>query len=157
MSDSTSFASLLPVGPIQRVIVCGSREWQTSRPILDGLIAIYNRELRRFEVVHGGARGADYLAGQLAFWFGLSERPILADWDRLGRRAGFERNTRMLALSPNLVLAFKDGFDYTLRRGGTEHMCRIALESNPPVPVLLYSTARGWERLTTTTQSPSEV
>lgn len=149
MSDPASLASLLPVGPIQRVIVCGSRKWTDRIPIEGALRLLVPHKPC---IIQGNARGADYLAGQSAYACGLTDIPVPVTLylDGPWPRAGNNRNTRMLALSPNLVLAFKDGFDYTLRRGGTEHMCRIALESKPPVPVLLYSTARGWERLANT-------
>lgn len=152
MSDPAFQASvvpLLPVGPIRRVIVCGSRDWADGHVIEVALSTIASLQHTPVEIIHGGARGADRLAGQCASKLGLKERAELADWVGRGRGAGFERNARMLALSPspNLVLAFKDSFDYTLRRGGTEHMCRIALATNPPTPVLLYSTAHGWERV----------
>lgn len=145
----SDLTTLLPPGsgPLNRVIVCGSRDWQLAQPIHAAFNTLYGTVNggRRFEVIHGGARGADYLAGQVATWLGLTIRVELADWVGKGRGAGMERNRRMLDLAPDLVLAFKDGFDMTMRRGGTENMCRISLEAG--VPVLLYSTGQGWQYL----------
>lgn len=90
------------------------------------------------------------MAGQIAEALGIPARAELADWVGRGRGAGFERNRRMLALQPDLVLAFKDdaqGWDGVGPggHGGTEHMCRIALQAG--VPVLRWSHEQGWERL----------
>lgn len=50
-----------------------------------------------------------------------------ADWEKHGKAAGPIRNALMLEEGkPDLVLAFKDGFDWQFKRGGTEHMVRIA-------------------------------
>ena len=127
-----------------KVIVCGSRDWGYIHPIriaIGTLAANY----QGLVVIHGGARGADITAGIVARGMGLQVRVELADWVGKGRGAGMERNRRMLELGPDRVLAFKDGFDYGMQRGGTENMCRIALEAN--VPVLLFSSATGWECL----------
>lgn len=54
-------------------------------------------------VVHGCARGADTIAAEWArFWRAWKGRDVRemgfrADWERLGKRAGFERNARMIA------------------------------------------------------------
>jgi len=97
------------------------------------------------QIIHGGARGADIIAGSIARGLGLLQCTELADWVGRGRSAGKERNVRMLKLSPDLILAFKDHFDYSLSYGGTEHMVRITLESK--IPVYLYSHSDGWHKI----------
>lgn len=47
------------------------------------------------KLVHGGANGADSLGGLFARETGLEEVVFRADWDRLGKAAGPERNGRM--------------------------------------------------------------
>jgi hypothetical protein len=45
-----------------RVLVCGSRGWNYKKTIIDRL----TRLPREAVVMHGGARGADALAGEIA-------------------------------------------------------------------------------------------
>lgn len=132
------------------VLACGGREWSDPRPIRQALACIAINNLRfpgreSITVLHGGARGADKLVGTIAHSLGLRVRVEIADWVDRGRGAGHERNRRMLDLNPSIVLAFKDGFDRTMRAGGTENMCRIAIGAG--VSVILYEHARGWTRL----------
>jgi hypothetical protein len=136
---------LNPGRSIDIVIVCGSRYWNTGAPIRKsiGVLAARNRNLR---VITGGACGADMIADTIARSLGLTVTKELAKWVGRGRLAGRERNEKMLSLNPDLVLAFKDDFDDTLSRGGTEHMCKIARQSN--IPVMHYSTRNGWRIIT---------
>lgn len=67
------------------------------------------------------------MAGQWARKRGVPVSEFPADWNRMGRGAGHARNALMLeTFRPDLVAAFKDGFDRSLSRGGTEHMVKIA-------------------------------
>jgi hypothetical protein len=62
-------------------------------------------------VIHGGAGGADRMAGSLAVKLGLGT-PIVypAKWREQGRAAGHIRNRLMLDQEqPDLVIAFWDG------------------------------------------------
>lgn len=119
-----------------RVIICGSRDWADPLPIERELIGLRQDWGPGVTVVEGAARGADRIAGQVARRLGIPVEEHPADWTGRGKAAGFERNKLMLSLGPSLVLAFKDGFDTSLRRGGTEHMVRIALEADVPVMVI---------------------
>jgi hypothetical protein len=83
-------------------------------------------------IVHGGAHGADRMAGELAHALGLEERVMLPDWDGRGRRAGIERNIAMLDLYPDRVLAFWDGAST-----GTGHTIHEARRRGIPVDVTL--------------------
>ncbi len=56
-------------------------------------------------ILHGGARGADQLASRIAARLGYAVEVYEADWST-GRRAGPDRNLRMLDAKPDLVLAF---------------------------------------------------
>jgi hypothetical protein len=94
------------------VLACGSRGWAERRTIAWALECHCTPWT---VVLHGGARGADRIAGEEAEGLGLATRVIRPDWG-LGRRAGLVRNLAMLDERPDLVLAFHDG-----RSRGTAH------------------------------------
>jgi hypothetical protein len=75
-----------------KVLVFGSRKWTARGPI--------ERELRKLPegtvVVHGGAAGADTIAGEVARELGFEVRRYPADWDRHGKAAGPIRNSEMI-------------------------------------------------------------
>jgi hypothetical protein len=81
--------------------------------------------------LHGGARGADQLAGMIARRLGLSERIITPDWQTHGRAAGIVRNVTMLDTGPDLVLAYWDGGST-----GTAHTIREAQRRGIPTEVV---------------------
>ena len=110
------------------VVVCGSRTWTDADRIRAKL-----RELPRGStVVHGGSRGADRIAGELAHALGLQERVFWADWKIEPRRAGIIRNRAMLDLHPDIVFAFWDGAST-----GTGHTIGEARRRGIPVDVTL--------------------
>jgi hypothetical protein len=97
-----------------RILACGSRTWWDGAEIAKALrIASTGHE--EVEVLHGGANGADRLAGLAARQLGLRERVFPADWSQHGRRAGVLRNLEMLDENPAVVLAF------SLGTVGTQH------------------------------------
>src|SRR5690606_26793755 len=80
--------------------------------VLDGL-----REVSL--LIHGDARGADRLGGEWAKVRGVQEVKCPANWDAHGKSAGYRRNSAMLLLKPDLVVAFPGG-------AGTASMVRMA-------------------------------
>lgn len=121
-----------------RVVVCGSRDWTDEFPVnimLNGLLS-----QGAVTVVHGGARGADRLGRAWAERRFLRHLSFPADWKNRPRwLAGPERNQRMLDEGkPDLVLAFKDDFNWKLDKGGTEDMVRRAKEAG----ILVYVVSR---------------
>lgn len=122
----------------QTVLICGSREWTDRLAIWDELFKRRNDvEL----VIHGAARGADTLAGDVARELGLAVREYPADWERYkpvpefdpetnkrrGNPAGPIRNAQMLRDgAPDLVLAFGEG-------RGTDGMVALAEKAGVPV------------------------
>lgn len=112
-----------------RVLITGSRDWFDYPAIKDCLSALAATE-SPVEVIHGGARGADYYAGVAARTLGLVVSVYPADWSVEPRRAGILRNLQMLDTRPDLVIAFQ-------RNGsrGTQHTVDEAKRRGIPVEV----------------------
>lgn len=91
------------------VLVCGGRDW------IDLDRTYYALDLLRFRVeiiklIHGGARGADTLAGDWAKTREIHVETYPANWSLHGRRAGYLRNQQMLDKgTPDLAVAFPGG------------------------------------------------
>ena len=107
-----------------KVLVCGSRDWHDA----DTITAALRRLPRGTTVIHGGARGADLLAGTIANSLGLQVVEFPADWKNFGRSAGYRRNIAMLDENPDLVLAF-----WLNGSTGTAHTVREAERRGIPV------------------------
>lgn len=112
-------------------LVCGSRSWRDRQRIRARLQHLP----RGSRVIHGGARGADRLAGDVAHGLGFQVQEVPAVW-RTGsgvfdRSAGIRRNLAMLDLQPDLVIAFWDG-----RSTGTAHMIEQAHRRGVTVDVI---------------------
>ena len=97
------------------VLVCGGRDFKDRNrlyAVLDGL--------KPGVIVHGGAKGADSLAGEWARDRGVEERVYPANWEKYGKTAGPIRNREMLCSEPiDTVVAFPGG-------SGTAHMVSLA-------------------------------
>lgn len=103
------------------VLVCGGRtfdDYQRLRALLD--------QLKPRAIIHGDARGADRLAGRYAREHGIHCTAVPAHWGQYGSMAGPMRNQRMLAMRPDVVVAFPGGV-------GTSDMVNRALYSAIPV------------------------
>lgn len=117
-----------------RIQITGSRDFTSQEIVHDAIVdrmVFPFREGEPVTVVHGGAKGADSLAGEAMrdySWVTVEVHP--ADWDRYGKSAGYRRNAEMIALNPDVVLAFKK-----LGSGnkGTQHTIDIANKAGVPV------------------------
>lgn len=92
-----------------RILVTGSREWtdrERMRLALQSVARGQNSYGFPIVVVHGGARGADRMAGSLARATpDATEEIHEADWSK-GKFAGHQRNQRMVDLRADVCLAF---------------------------------------------------
>lgn len=110
-----------------RVIVCGGRAYSNRDELFSQLSRIHR--LRGISlVIHGSASGADRLAGEWALNSGVETMPCPADWS-LGKKAGPIRNSHMLSLKPDGVIAFPGG-------AGTKDMISKAIKAGLPVMVI---------------------
>lgn len=139
-----------------KVIVTGSRAWDDENKLflaLNALLVLNGPRLEQFEVVHGGALGADRLASRwVSLWQDWHPKLPLPHLARLGpvvekaypvsdeawrasRAAGLHRNTRMVAENrdADLVVAFS-------RAGsrGTAHCVAEALRWELPIWFIDY-------------------
>lgn len=101
-----------------RVLVCGGRDFDDRITVYEGLLKVA-KAYGITEIIEGGARGADQLAGEFAIDNGIKHTRVLADWQTHGKAAGHIRNQAMLDLNPDLVVAFPGG-------RGTANMVSIA-------------------------------
>lgn len=123
-----------------RVLVCGGREY-ADRSAMRAELAVWmlssrygdlrwrlrdSRDAGLLTIVHGGARGADTLAGEVAQELGYTVEVHPADWKTHGRAAGPTRNQKMLDTGVDLVMAFPGG-------RGTADMVKRATVARVPV------------------------
>lgn len=115
-----------------RLLVCGDRNWTDRNLILKTIKSISYGDIEL--LVHGGARGADRLAGSCARELGITTKSVRADWSRYGRAAGPIRNQKMLGdHKPTVALAFHDDIENSK---GTADMVRRLRKANIPVKVI---------------------
>lgn len=117
-----------------KVLVCGSRHFNDYDFLGTSLWRLY-QERENFnitEIIHGGARGADTLAGEWAKNHNCPVRVFPADWEKHGKAAGPIRNAQMLKEGqPNLVVAF-----LAPDSRGTKNMIDQATKAGVPVKVI---------------------
>lgn len=90
-----------------RILVCGGRDLIDSPDVYS---ALADTIMPEDTVIHGGARGADSIAGEFASGLGCDVTVYRANWKRDGKAAGAIRNARMLDEGkPDVVLAFPGG------------------------------------------------
>lgn len=91
-----------------RVLVTGSRTW-TDENLIRWAISFHTRYAPGRDdvtVIHGGAKGADTMAGVAAREMHMHVEVHWADWDTHGKRAGYVRNAEMVAAGADVCLAF---------------------------------------------------
>lgn len=102
-----------------KVLVCGGRDFRDT--------ALFDRQMCELdnyvcigEIIHGGANGADTMAGCWGDKHNIPVTVYAANWSLHGRAAGPRRNEKMLYEGkPDYVIAFPGG-------RGTAHMVKIA-------------------------------
>ena len=92
-----------------RLLVTGGRDYQDFQALCTTLDQIH-KETPVTLLIHGGARGADSLAGAWAAFRQVPVRVFPANWDLHGKAAGHIRNQQMLTEGhPDAYLAFPGG------------------------------------------------
>jgi len=121
-----------------RILVCGDRKWD-DMPFINKILREYWFDAQEFGddfvIIHGAAKGADSIAGEIARKQGVKEEEFPAEWNKHGKAAGPIRNQKMLDIGkPNLVLAFHDNIDSSK---GTRDM--IAKAKRAGIETRVYS------------------
>jgi hypothetical protein len=104
-----------------RTIIAGGRNI-TDQKWID--LAVAESKFEITEVVSGTARGADELGEAWAARHNVPVKRMPADWDRLGKSAGYKRNQAMAAYAEALIVVW-DG-----NSKGSGHMLAIAKALN---------------------------
>ena len=110
-----------------RALVYGSRTWPDRTVIREFIASLPSDAV----VIHGGADGADSIAGQAAEMRGLQVVVYRALWFAHGRAAGPIRNQRMVEANPTIARGYRRGF----RSPGTDDISRRLLKAGIPVKV----------------------
>lgn len=127
-----------------RVVIAGSREFDDF-PMLASKctdilssIANTNNDIDKVRIVSGTARGADQLGEQYAKLVGYELSRFPADWNGLGKRAGYVRNAEMAKFAVEddnygVLVAFWDG-----KSRGTKHMIDLANKHGLEVHIINF-------------------
>lgn len=124
-----------------KVIVTGSRDWPDDIAVWSALFSSFKESEEKGEplhVVHGGcptgadAFAADWCRRAREFGFNVFEIVFEADWS-IGRKAGPERNKRMIKAGADKVLAFNRNDS----RGTTGTMKLAAAHGIPIEPCII--------------------
>lgn len=94
------------------ILVCGGRDYGDRKrlfAVLDALVGeLHGRE--PVAILHGGATGADTLAGEWATAREVVSIAVPAEWSKHGKAAGPLRNQRMVEqFRPDLAVVFPGG------------------------------------------------
>lgn len=108
------------------VCICGSRGWKDKKSIRSVIYSLHPDTI----VIHGGAPGADTIAGNIAKSRGLNIEVYIPDWELYGKSAGPIRNRKMVSKS-DVVFAFWDG-----KSKGTKNSIDTVIKLNKPVLVI---------------------
>lgn len=91
------------------MMVVGGREYKDQEFVF-AILDSFHEAKPITTLIHGGARGADTLAGRWAEARGVSVEEFFADWEIYGRKAGPMRNARMIAEArADALLVFPGG------------------------------------------------
>jgi hypothetical protein len=89
-----------------RILVTGSRNFTNRETVLEILSEYWEEGVEDTVLIHGGARGLDELAADVAFQLGWVEELHFAEWERFGKSAGHIRNQAMVDSGADVCIGF---------------------------------------------------
>lgn len=124
-----------------RIIVAGGRDFNDydllHSSLVELLFEIDDTNTTEIEFVSGTCRGADVLGEQFAYNYNYDVKRFPANWNELGKRAGWVRNCDMAKYASEadhgILVAFWDG-----KSKGTKNMIDIANRYGLDVKVVRY-------------------
>lgn len=117
---------------MQRILICGDRNWTNYDVILKSLSDEHQRESVEV-VIQGEATGADVMGKQAAIQLGIPVLSFPADWRKHGRSAGPIRNRQQLKEGkPTKGLVYHDFLENSK---GTKDMTKVLQKNNVPYEV----------------------
>jgi hypothetical protein len=125
-----------------KLLVCGDRDFHdkgTMESFILDLRQFGFKEVKPDVIIEGGARGADSLAREIAKENDISFNEVSAQWEKYGLRAGPIRNSQMIAMHPDLVIAFHYHIDNSR---GTIDIINKAVKANIPTYLVEMNGAR---------------
>lgn len=114
-----------------KVLVCGSRRFTDPFRVSLAIDERMRQLPARTSVIHGAAPGADQIAAEAAHRHGHRVTPFPPNEAWPSPQRFHERNDRMLAEHPDLVLAFWNG-----KSAGTRSVIEKARRRGIPVEVV---------------------
>lgn len=111
-----------------KILVCGDRNWDQVT-IIRNVLGNY----KDVELIHGGCRGADHIAGLIGKELGWKVTKYPAEWTIYGKAAGPMRNQQMIDAQPDLVIAFHPNLGVSK---GTKDTVRRARKSGIEVKIV---------------------
>lgn len=115
-----------------QILISGSRNWKNYKAMYDVLKTLP----KDTQIIHGGCRGADLMAGEIAKSLGFKESKVYpADWKKNGRGAGPKRNQLMLDENPEIVkvIAFHEDIS---KSKGTKDMIKRSRKAGKEVEII---------------------
>jgi hypothetical protein len=117
------------------ILICGSRTATAIPTVVEGLKLVIE-QFKPSMVIHGAAKGADSIGGNVARALDVPVREFPAQWDTHGKAAGHIRNQQMLDEGkPQMVVAVYPVEGITR---GTQDMVTRAQKAKIPVLHLTY-------------------
>lgn len=123
-----------------RLVVSGDREWTDWSAVYTAFASVKIYYGNNIELIHGGCRGLDTIAGSVGASLGWAVRVFPAEWSIYGLAAGPIRNAAMLDTKPHFVLLFHNNIANSKGTAGMLKLCQkrqVAhklLTSSAPVP-----------------------
>ena len=110
------------------ILICGDRYYTDCKKIQEYLNTL---DPLQDVIIHGAARGADSLAGNLATSMKMRVLEFPAKWEEFNKSAGPIRNQQMIDEGhPDLVVYFHDNIDVSK---GTKDMVDRDTRTNIPI------------------------